>query len=159
VKAWATVNPDVKLEIKDFEAEINEMHEILFGTLVKVLGFVATLAVIISCLGLLGMATYTIESRRKEIAVRKILGSSHASLVYILSRGYLTILLIAVLIAVPAAYFLNTFWLQNFAYHVTVDFWTIATGVVILAFFGIFTICSQTLQAIFVNPVENLKVE
>ena len=133
------------------------MYEIVFGTLVKVLGFIAFLAITISCLGLLGMATYTIESRKKEIAMRKILGSSNKALVYILSKGYVTILLLSLVIALPVAYYMNMFWLENLANHVSVDLLTVAAGVFVLAFFGLFTIGSQTIQATFINPVENLK--
>jgi putative ABC transport system permease protein len=158
-RVWASVNPGLKIEVKDFEKEMGELYEIIFGTLIRVLGFIALLAIIISCLGLLGMATYTIETRKKEIAVRKILGSTNTSLVYILSKGYLSILLTALLIAVPAAYFMNTFWLENLAYHVNVDVSTILIGVIILSFFGVFTIGSQTIQAASVNPVDNLKNE
>lgn len=158
-QAWATVNPGLKVEVLDFREEMSELYEILFGTLVKVLGFIATLAIIISCLGLLGMATYTIETRKKEISLRKVLGSSNGSLVYILSKGYLSILLLAIVIAVPAAYYLNTLWLTNFSTHVSVDLLTISIGVLTLVFFGIFTIGSQTVQAIFINPAENLKNE
>ncbi len=156
---WSGINPGLKVEVKDFEKEMGELYEIVFGTLVKVLGFVALLAIIISCLGLLGMATYTIETRKKEIAVRKILGSSNGSLIYILSKGYISILVMALLIAVPVAYYLNTFWLQNLAYHVNVDFTTISLGVLVLTFFGLFTIGSQTVQATWINPVDNLKSE
>jgi putative ABC transport system permease protein len=158
-KVWASINPGLKVEIKDFEKEMEALYELLFGTLVKVLGFVASLAIIISCLGLLGMATYTIETRKKEIALRKVLGSSNKSLVYTLSKGYLSILLLAMLLAIPSAYYLNMFWLERFAAHVTVDVITMATGVIIIAVFGGITIASQTLQAIFINPVENLKSE
>lgn len=156
-RTWAVVNPGVKLDMRAFDVELGKMYEIVFGTLVKVLGFIAFLAITISCLGLLGMATYTIESRKKEIAVRKILGSSNKSLVYILSRGYVTILLLSLVIALPIAYYMNMFWLENFASHVSVDVTTVAAGVFVLAFFGLFTIGSQTIQAIFINPVENLK--
>jgi putative ABC transport system permease protein len=156
---WAGINPGLKADVRDFEKEMGEMYEIIFGTLVKVLGFVATLAIIISCLGLLGMATYTIQTRKKEIAVRKIMGSSNQSLIYILSKGYLTILAISIMISIPAAYFMNTLWLEMFAVHVTVDVMTIGVGVIILSVFGLFTIGSQTLQAAFVNPVDNLKDE
>lgn len=156
---WTGINPGLKADVKDFEKEMGEMYEIIFGTMLKVLGFVATLAIIISCLGLLGMATYTIQTRKKEIAVRKILGSSNQSLIFILSKGYLTILAIAIMISVPAAYFMNTLWLEMFAVHVNVDVVTIGVGVLILSVFGLFTIGSQTLQAAFVNPVENLKDE
>ena len=158
-RAWATVNPTLKADIKDFKEQMSVLFDLVFGTFTKVITFIAFVAIVISCLGLLGMATYTIESRKKEIAIRKIVGSSNRSLVYILSKGYLSILLIALVIAVPAAYFINTAWLQALAYHVTVDWLTISIGVLILAFFGIFTIGSQTIQAAWVNPVENLKSE
>lgn len=156
-QVWSKVNPGMKVEVKDFKKELGVLYDILLGTMVKVLGFIALLAIIISCLGLLGMATYTIETRKKEIALRKVLGSSNRALVFILSKGYISILLLALVIAVPIAYYMNTFWLQHLALHVSVDGWTIAIGVFILSFFGLFTIGSQTLQAIRVNPVDNLK--
>lgn len=156
-KAWASVNPGMKVEVKDFKSEMGALYEIIFGTLVKVLGFVSALAIIISCLGLLGMATYTIQTRRKEIAVRKILGSSSQSLVFTLSKGYLVILAVAAMISVPVAYFMNTLWLEMFAVHVNFDLLTIMMGIFILSIFGLFTIGSQTLQAVFINPAENLK--
>lgn len=156
-KVWAGINPGIKADVRDFEAELGELFQIIFGTLLRVLGFVAFLAILISCLGLLGMATYTIETKKKEIAIRKILGTSDRSLVFNLSKGYLIILLLAILISVPAAYFINNFWLQNLAYHVNVDFLTISIGIVVLIFFGLFTVGSQTIQAIRINPVDNLK--
>jgi len=155
--AWAGINPGVKLDIRLLEDELGRMYEIVFGTLVKVLGFIAFLAITISCLGLLGMATYTIETRKKEIAVRKILGSSNKALVYILSKGYVSILLLSLVIALPIAYYMNMFWLENLANHVSIDIITVASGVLVLAFFGLFTIGSQTIQATFLNPVDNLK--
>jgi len=158
-KAWATVNPGLKADVKEFKAEMGVLYEIVFGTMVKVLGFISTLAIIISCLGLLGMATYTIQTRKKEIAVRKILGSSNKSLVLILSKGYLTILVIAIGLAIPVGYFINTLWLENLVLHVTVDILTIGLGVLILGVLGLITIGSQTLQAVYLNPVENLKDE
>lgn len=156
-QVWAGINPGIKPDVRDFEAELGELFQIIFGTLVRILSFIAFLAIVISCLGLLGMATYTIETKKKEIAIRKILGTSNGALVFNLSKGYLIILLLAILIAVPAAYFMNNFWLQNLAYHVNVDFVTIALGVTVLVFLGLFTVGSQTIQAITVNPVDNLK--
>jgi putative ABC transport system permease protein len=156
-EVWSRVNPGLKMEIKDFKKELGVLYDIVMGTLVKILGFIALLAIIISSLGLLGMATYTIETRKKEIAMRKILGSSNGSLIYILSKGYISILIIALLIAVPISYFMNTAWLQLMANHVTVDFWTIALGIFVLSLFGLFTIGSQMVQATRVNPIENLK--
>ncbi|MBX2946041.1 MAG: ABC transporter permease [Cyclobacteriaceae bacterium] len=158
-KVWASLYPELKSDIRAFDEEMNSLYDIVFGTLVKVLGFITFLAIVISCLGLLGMATYTVETRKKEIALRKVLGSSNQSLVLILSKGYLSILLLAMALAIPVAYFINNLWLQNFAFHVSVDLLTIALSVFVLLLFGGITIGSQTLQAAFINPVENLKNE
>ncbi len=156
---WATINPTLKVDFKDFYAEIHKMYDVLFGDLVSLLTVISSLAILISCLGLLGMATYTTETRIKEISIRKILGSSDSALVYLLSKGFFTILIISIVIAVPAAYFINNLWLEQLAYHVSVDFTTIALGVAALILFGTLTIGSQTWRAAFVNPVDNLKSE
>jgi putative ABC transport system permease protein len=157
--AWAKVNPSLKVDYKDFYEEVHKIYDIFFGDLVSVLSVVSFLAILISCLGLLGMATYTTETRIKEISIRKILGSSDGSLVYLLSKGFFSVLLIAIVIAVPAAYFINNLWLEKLAYHVSVDGITIGLGVLILIFFGVITIGSQTWRATYVKPVENLKSE
>jgi putative ABC transport system permease protein len=103
------------------------------------------------------MATYATETRIKEISIRKVLGSSNASLIYMLSKGFVVILLIAIVIAVPAAYFINNLWLEQLAYHVNVDVKTILIGVFLLIVFGTLTIGSQTWRATYVKPVDNLK--
>jgi putative ABC transport system permease protein len=91
-KAWATVNPGLKVDYTEVESEINKFYEIIFGDMVKVLGFISFLAILISCLGLLGMATYATETRIKEISIRKVLGSSSGALVLLLSRGFMRML-------------------------------------------------------------------
>ena len=158
-KAWSAVNPGLKIDYKEVESEINQFYEIFFGDIVKVLGFISILAILISCLGLLGMATYTTETRIKEISIRKILGSSGTALVLLLSKGFLTMLGLAVALGVPAAYFINNIWLNLIAYHTSLDLSAISIGVCILILFGLLTIGSQTIRATFVKPVENLKGE
>ena len=157
--AWAVVNPALKVDYKDFAEEIRWFYNMVFGDLVDILGVVAFLAIIISCLGLLGMATYTTETRIKEISIRKILGSSNGSLIYLLSKGFFSILLIAIVIAVPLAYLINNLWLELIAYHVTINVGTVVLGVLTLIVFGVITIGSQTWKAAYINPVENLKNE
>jgi putative ABC transport system permease protein len=158
-RAWTKVNPSFKVDYRDFALEVHKIYDIFFGDLVDVLSVVALLAIVISCLGLLGMATYSTETRMKEIAIRKVLGSNNGSLVYLLSKGFVGILLLAILIAVPAAYFLNMLWLEKLAYHILVDTKIILLGVFIMMIFGTVTIGSQTWRATFVNPVDNLKGE
>ena len=158
-KAWATVNPGLKVDYKEVESEINQFYEMFFGDMVKVFGFIAVLAILISCLGLLGMATYATETRIKEISIRKVLGSSSAALVLLLSKGFLTILALATALGVTIAYFVNNIWLSVIAYHTSLDFSTVCIGVAILVLFGVITVGSQTVRATFVNPVKNLKSE
>jgi len=157
--AWAKVNPALKVDYKVFEDEIRGFYQMIFGDIVNVVGIISIIAIIISCLGLLGMATYTTETRIKEISVRKVLGASNTTLVYLLSKGFLTVLALSVLIAVPAAYFINNLWLELIAYHTTFDAGVIMLGVFILLIFGILTVGSQTIRATYVNPVDNLKNE
>lgn len=156
-KAWALVNPNLKVDYKDFNSEIHKLYDILFGDLVSILGVISFLAILISCLGLLGMATYSTETRIKEISIRKVLGSSDGSLVYLLSKGFFVILILAILIGVPLAYVINNLWLEKLAYHVTMDAFVIGLGIFLLLIFATITIGSQTWRAIFINPVDNLK--
>ena len=105
------------------------------------------------------MATYTTETRIKEISIRKVLGSSGMELILLLSKGFLKMLGVAIALGVPAAYFINGFWLELIAYHTSLDLMSIGIGVLILISVGVLTIGSQTIRATFVNPVKNLKSE
>ena len=158
-KSWEAINPDLRIDFNNLEAEIKQFYDILFGDLVNVLGVIAFLAIMISCLGLLGMATYTTETRRKEISIRKILGSTDGALVFLLSKGFITLIGIAVLIGVPLAWFINNLWLQLIAYRTSFSVAVILSGIAILLGLGIITIGSQTLRAAFTNPADNLKSE
>jgi putative ABC transport system permease protein len=158
-KAWATVNPRLKIDYNEVKSEINRFYEIVFGDIVKILGVISFLAILISCLGLLGMATYATESRMKEVAIRKVLGSDSTSLVLLLSKGFLGVLVLAIAIGVPAAYLVNNLWLELIAYHTTISLLIIVQGVLILLLFGLLTVGSQTIRATFVNPVNNLKFD
>jgi putative ABC transport system permease protein len=158
-KAWATVNPGLKADYVEVKSEINKAYELIFGDLVQVIGFISFLAIMISCLGLLGMATYATETRVKEISIRKILGSSEMALVLLLSKGFLRMLAISVMIGMPLAWLANNYWLEQLAYHTTIGAGTIIISIVILIFFGVITVGSQTLRATLVRPVDNLKDE
>lgn len=158
-KAWSTVNPGLKVDYKEVSSEIKQFYQIVFGDIVKILGVVAFLAIFISCLGLLGMATYATETRIKEISIRKVLGSSGSQLVLLLSKGFLLVLAIAIAIGVPVTYFINNLWLELIAYHTTISLNVIIQGILILVLFGVITVGSQTIRATFVNPVKNLKNE
>ncbi len=157
--AWAKVNPGLKIDYKDVETQIKYFYSTIFGDVIDILGFIAFLAVMISCLGLLGMATYNIETRMKEISLRKVMGSSDMQLIALLSRGFLKLLALSVLIGVPLAWFINNFWLNYIAYHTEIGVGVIALGAMTLLLLGAITIGSQTMRAAFTNAIDNLKNE
>lgn len=158
-KAWAVINPDLKIDLEKIDSEIAQSYELFFGDLIKVIGFISVLAILISCLGLLGMAAYTTETRLKEISIRKMLGSGNKALILLLSKGFFTMLAIAIALGVTLAYVVNIQWLDRIAYHTSLDITAITIGVFILIFFAVITIGSQTIRAAFVKPMENLKGE
>jgi ABC-type antimicrobial peptide transport system permease subunit len=119
----------------------------------------ASLAIVISCLGLLGLAMFTAEQRVKEIGIRKVLGAGLASLFALLSSEFLILVGIALLIASPLAWYGMNKWLQNYAYHTTVEWWIFALAAIVALLITVLTISFQTIKAALVNPVKSLRSE
>ncbi len=157
--AWSKINPALKIDYRDLDDEIHSFYKMLFSDLVSVVGVISFLAIAISCLGLLGMATYAIEVRQKEISIRKVLGSGNRQLIVLLSKGFVWMLLIAIVIAVPIAWFINNLWLEHIAYRTPLSLAVIGGGIGIVSLLGAVTIGSQTLKAALANPVDALKNE
>jgi putative ABC transport system permease protein len=155
--AWAKINASSKLDYRDFEEEVRSFYKTVFSDFVSIIGVIAFMAIIISCLGLLGMATYATETRLKEISIRKVLGSSNLALVLLLSKSFIFLLIIAIALAVPAAWFINNLWLQLIAYRTELSIGVIGCGILVLIILGGLTIGSQTIRAAWANPVDNLK--
>jgi putative ABC transport system permease protein len=117
------------------------------------------LIILISCIGLFGLAAYTAHARIKEIGVRKVLGASVSSIVVLLSRDFVKLVLVAVVIATPVAWLLMNDWLMNYDYRVPVG-WTIfimSGGVAILI--AVLTVSYQAIRAAIANPVKSLRTE
>lgn len=155
---WKKVNPSTKFEYEFFDKQLLLVHAMLSDA-AAVVGFLTLLAVIISCLGLLGMAIYTAETKRKEISIRKVLGSSVQSIIFLLSKNYMLLLGIAVSIAAPAAYFINTMWLQFFASRVIIGPGVMMAGIATLGVLSFFIVFSQAWRISKVNPVTSLRGE
>jgi putative ABC transport system permease protein len=154
--AWAKVHPSRKIDYIGFRDEVEKTYQLLFGDLTNIVGVIAFLAIMISCLGLLGMATYSIETRLKEISIRKVLGANGATLLLLLSKGFLLLLLIALAIAIPAAWFLNEQWLQLLAYRIPIGAKVIGFSTATVVVLGGLTIGSQALRAVRTAPLEHL---
>ncbi|WP_343704187.1 ABC transporter permease [Chitinophaga sp.] len=121
--------------------------------------YFAGLAILISCLGLFGLAAYTAQRRQKEIGVRKVVGASVSSVVMLLSREFLKLVAVAVLIALPLAWWATHSWLEGFAYHVTPGIGMFVLAGVVTLLITCFTISFQAVKAALANPVHSLKAE
>jgi ABC-type antimicrobial peptide transport system permease subunit len=119
----------------------------------------ALLAILISCLGLFGLAAYTVERRSKEIGIRKVLGASVSGLVKLLSKDFLKLVGISILLAIPMAWYGMDNWLQDYAYRIEINWWIfiISGGVALLI--AMLTVSFQAIKAALANPVDSLRTE
>lgn len=125
----------------------------------QVLTLFSSLTIFIACLGLFGLATYTAEQRTKEIGVRKVLGASVGSVVALLSQDFLKLILIALLLASPVAWWAMNQWLKDFAYKITLDWWIFALAGLLAVGVALLTVSFQSIKAGMMNPVKSLRSE
>ncbi|HEX6225230.1 MAG TPA: ABC transporter permease [Chryseolinea sp.] len=123
------------------------------------LGWVALATIFIACLGLFGLATYSAEQRVKEVGVRKVLGATMPSLVSLLSKDFIKLVLIANVIAFPIAWWATTRWLQEYAYHIDVQWWVFLLAAILASMIALLTVSYQALRAAMSNPVKSLRSE
>jgi len=151
-------NPAYPLQYKFVDDQFHEMFlsEVLTSKLSTVF---AALAIIISCLGLFGLATYTAERRRKEIGIRKVLGASAAGIAALLSKDFLRLVVIACLVAFPVAWWIMHNWLQNYEYRIEISWWIFLIAGVSAILIALMTISFQSIKATITNPVKSLRTE
>jgi putative ABC transport system permease protein len=157
-KAWKAIYPDDDFEYQFFDEGIAKFYESEQHTS-KLLTWATGLSIVISCLGLLGLAMYTTNQRTKEIGVRKVLGATVSQIVTLLSTELVILVLLAFLIVTPVAWWAMNKWMQNFADKTTVSWWIFAlsgTGMLLTAFL---TLSFQTIKAAIANPVKSLRSE
>lgn len=123
----------------------------------KIFGVFALLAIIIACIGLLGLSAFIINQRVKEIGVRKVLGASATSIITLFAKDFVKLILIAAFIAVPAAYFWISSWLENFAYSSGISVSVFLLAVLVALLIGVVTIGIQSIKAAVANPVKSLR--
>ena len=124
-----------------------------------ILGLFAGLTILVACLGLFGLATFTAQQRTKEIGVRKVLGASVGSIVVLLSKDFLKLVLIAIVIASPLAWWAMNRWLQDFAYRVDISWWVFALAGTLAVGIALLTVSFQSIKAALMNPVKSLRSE
>lgn len=130
--------------------------DIRFG---KVVGIFSAVAIIITCLGLFGLSSYTVILRMKEIGIRKVLGASDTNIVGLLCKDYTVLITIAIMLAIPAAWYVMNEWLENFANRVPLNAWLFAIPSVVVILIAWLTISSHVLRAATSNPVDIIRHE
>lgn len=125
----------------------------------KLFNYFAAIAILISCLGLLGLATYTAQVRTREIGVRKVLGASISGIVGLLAKDFIKLVGIAILIATPIAWYLMHRWLQDYAYRISIGWWMFVAAGFMAIIIAFITISFQTVKAALMNPVKSLRSE
>lgn len=155
---WKVIDPVHPIKYEFYDDELAATHQAIFDV-VSILGFISFLAIVIACLGLLGMAIYMTERRKKEVGIRKVLGAADWGIVVLLSRAFLRVLGISVLIGAPMSYFLNNLWLELLPNRVEFGLGMVVVAALLLLILGLTTIGSQTIRVAHTKPVETLKEE
>lgn len=152
------LNPSFQLEYQFADEEFQKLY--ISDSLVEKLSiYFASLAIFICCLGLMGLAMFTAEQRTKEIGIRKVLGASTGSLFGLLSREFLMLVVIALLIATPITWYGMNRWLQDFAYRTTISWWIFFAAGLIATTIALITVSFNALKAAIANPVKSLRNE
>lgn len=157
---WKRLDPVHQLEYAMMDEEIdNAYRESGFSDILVIIGYITFLAVTLACLGMLGMAMYATQTRVKEVGVRKVMGASVTNVVVLLSRSFMMLILVAVIIGVPMSLLLGSFFLETFAYRIEISPLLVIGGILVITGLGLLIICSQTIHAARSNPVKSLRYE
>jgi ABC-type antimicrobial peptide transport system permease subunit len=151
-------NPSYPFTYQFVDDQFNKMflNEQLVSELSRIF---ATLAILISCLGLFGLAAYTAERRTKEIGIRKVLGASIPGITTLLSKDFLQLVGLACIIAFPVAWWMMDSWLQNYKYRIEISWWIFLAAGLTAILIAVITISFQSIKAAIANPVESLRTE
>ena len=155
---WNKYSPEFPFEYKFMDENFDQMYK-AEDKLKTLLTIFTGVAIFVGCLGLFGLAAYTAERRTKEIGIRKVLGASVNGLVVMLSGDFVKLVLIALVIASPIAWFLMSRWLQDFAYRVSISWWMFALAGCLSITIALLTVSYQALRAALTNPVKSLRTE
>ncbi|MVM32556.1 FtsX-like permease family protein [Spirosoma sp. HMF4905] len=157
-RSWKQYNPDYPLDYAFLDDVFNNLYksEQKTGTLFNVF---ATIAILISCLGLFGLATYTAQVRTREIGVRKVLGASVTGIIQLLAKDFIKLVIIAIFIAVPIAWYSMNQWLSDFAYRIDVQWWVFVLAGLLALSVALLTVSFQSIKAALMNPVKSLRSE
>jgi ABC-type antimicrobial peptide transport system permease subunit len=157
-KVYKNINPKFAFAYQFVDEEFKKMYT---GELIvsKLSVLFATLAILISCLGLLGLVIFAAEQRTKEIGIRKVLGASIQQIVAMFSKEFVKLILIAFVVAAPIGWFMMSTWLSDFTYRINITWWTFGLALTFALFVAFATMSYQAIRAAIANPVKSLRTE
>ena len=155
-KFYADFNPGFTFEYQFQDQEYAKLYA-AEQRVASLSFYFATMAILISCLGLFGLATFTAERRTKEIGIRKVMGSSSTNIVLLLSGDFTKMVLLSIVVALPVSYWLLNMWLQRFAFHIDLGYWYFVLAGLIALITAWLTVASQAIKAANLNPVSCLR--
>jgi putative ABC transport system permease protein len=155
---WQRNITDAPFDYHFLDDEFNNLYK-ADATISTLILLFSVIAILISCLGLVGLAAFTAQRRIREIGIRKVLGATMSNIITLLSWEFMRLVLIAVLIATPIAWWAANLWLRDFAYHIPLTGWTFALAGAIAIGIALLTIGSQSVKAASANPAKNLRTD
>jgi ABC-type antimicrobial peptide transport system permease subunit len=157
-QVWKRINPSSPFSFGFFDNRLEQMYrsEVRIS---KLLGYFTGIAIFIASLGLLGLSSFSIQRKTKEIGIRKVVGASVNHIVILLVRNFTWWVFISFLLACPVAWYVMNQWLQNFAYKTSLDWWMFALAGLLALFIALFTVSYHTTKAALKNPVDSLRYE
>lgn len=155
---WDGIFTDYQMDYFFLDRAFDEQYkeDIRFG---KIFSGFSSLAILIACLGLFGLTSFSIQQRTKEIGIRKVLGASAKNLIMLLSREYMILVIIASITSAPIAWWVMSKWLEGYTFRITLGWWFIAIPIVMIIGLALLSISSKILSSIQANPVKSLKTE
>ncbi|HYC27917.1 MAG TPA: FtsX-like permease family protein, partial [Chitinophagaceae bacterium] len=157
-REWKAIYPEDNLDYKFFDESIAAFYE-SERNMARLLTWATGLAILISCLGLLGLVIYTTNQRVKEIGIRKVLGASVSQLVSLLSKDFVRLVILAFVLAAPLTWWGIYKWLEGFAYRTEISWWIFVLGGSVMMVIALLTLSIQIIRSAIANPVKNLRTE
>ena len=155
---WSKYSPEYPIEYKFLDDNFEQMYK-AEDKLRSLLMIFTCIAIFVGCLGLFGLAAYTAERRRKEVGIRKVLGATTQGLVMLLSKDFIKLVVISLLVASPVAYYFMHRWLQDFAYRISIGWQVFAIAAFVAITIAFITVSFQAIKAAIANPVKSLRTE
>ena len=155
---WNSLLPEEPFEFSFIDQDFQKNYE-SEEKLFQMISYFTLIAILISCLGLFGLASFSAEQRIREIGLRKVLGASSSSLVALLSKDFLRLVVISIILASPLAWYIMHEWLETFAYRINITWKVFVFTAVLAVIIAIGTVSFQAIKAAMVNPVKNLRTE